>query len=83
MRDRTIRQGILEILERIEPYALPEAQLYLEINGRIRPPVGQAEFDDAINWLCTNKHIAVMEDNIDPQVKKWLITETGKTLLRK
>jgi len=82
-RERTLREAALEILERAEPYALPEGQLHIELNGRVRPRVGQAEFDDAVTYLATRKYIALLEDSLDPELPQWLITDAGKALLRK
>jgi len=82
-RNQTIRRTILEKLERAEPYALPEATLQGEVNANLRPPLAQAEFDDALLWLQGNRFVATLADDLDPDLVKWLITESGKTLLRK
>ena len=81
-RPLTIRKATLEILERADPYALPEDQLLIELNTALRPPVGKAEFYDALLFLNTRKHIITIPDNIDDTLVKWAISETGKTLLR-
>ncbi len=81
-----IRRTILEILEEIEPFALPEPQLKLHLDARMRPPVAAAEMEDAITWLNVRQHIRPLSDHLAPEdstAVKWLITETGKTLLRK
>lgn len=82
-RQQQIRRTILEHLEHAEPYALPEKTLRDGITLVIRPPVARAEFDDAMNYLGPRGYIRPMEDELDPSVTKWLITEAGKTLLRK
>ncbi len=82
-RERTLRQALLDLLERAEPHALPEGQLHIELNGRVRPPAGLAEFDDAVTYLATRRYIALLPDSLDPETPQWLITESGKTLLRK
>ncbi len=82
-RERTLRRAALDLLERAEPYALPERQLQIELNGRVRPPAGQAEFEDMVTYLATRKFIALLQDSLDPERSQWLITETGKALLRK
>ena len=81
-RDQSITRGILAVLERAEPFALPEAQLLIELNGALRPPVGQAEFDERMLFLNTRKHIVTVPDNLDENLVKWTITETGKSVLR-
>jgi len=81
-RPLNIRKNILLILERCEPYAMPERQLKLELDGSIRPPSAVAEFEDAMLFLNIRKHIATVPDPLDEQNVKWTLTETGKTLLR-
>ena len=81
-RTLTIRKATLEILERAEPYALPERQLLVELNTALRPPAAQAEFDDALIFLNIRNHIAIVPDNLDETFVKWVITETGKAVIR-
>jgi hypothetical protein len=81
-RAHTVRKAVLEILEGANPYAMPEKQLHTEIDGAVRPPVGQAEFDETILFLQSRKAIATVPDGLDPENVKWTITEVGKTLLR-
>ena len=81
-RTLNIRKNLLLILERCEPYAMPERQLKLELDGSIRPPAAMAELEDAILYLNIRKHIATVPDPLDEQNVKWTITETGKALLR-
>jgi hypothetical protein len=78
----SLRKNILMILERCEPYALPERQLKLELDGSIRPPAALAEFEDALSFLNIRKHILTVPDPLDEQNVKWTITETGKAMLR-
>jgi len=82
-RQKNIRRTILDKLERAEPYALPEPSLQVETNAQLRPPMAQAEFDDALLYLQSHGFIANMPDDFDQDLNKWLITEAGKTLLRK
>jgi len=77
-----VRRAILEILERAEPYALPERQLKIEINSALRPPVGDAEFDDALCFISRRGLAATVPDPLDEQNVKWTISEPGKALLR-
>ena len=81
-RTISIRKNILFILERAEPYALPETQLKLELDGSIRPPAATAEFEDAMLFLNTHGHAVTVPDPLDEQNVKWTITETGKALIR-
>jgi hypothetical protein len=82
MRSTTIRRAILEILERAQPYALPEQQLIVELNGSIRPPAGKAEFDEEILFLQVRGYIATVPDSLDESLIKWAVTEAGRTTLR-
>ena len=81
-RTLTLRKNILLILERCEPYAMPERQLQLELDGSIRPPAATAEFEEALLFLNIRKHIVTVPDPLDEENVKWTITETGKSLVR-
>jgi hypothetical protein len=83
MRSLIIRRTILDILERCQPFALPESQLAVELSAIIRPPAGKAELDDAILFLQTRRYIATVPDPLDDNLVKWAITEPGMTMLRK
>jgi hypothetical protein len=82
MRSTNIRKAILDILERAQPYALPESQLAIELNGVIRPPAGKAELDDELLFLHVRAYIATVPDPLDDNLVKWAITEAGRTMLR-
>jgi len=82
MRSTNIRRALLHILERAQPYALPESQLILELNGAIRPPAGAAESDEAILFLQSHGYITTIPDPLDDNLVKWAITEAGRTMLR-
>jgi regulator of protease activity HflC (stomatin/prohibitin superfamily) len=82
-RQQTIRRTILEKLELAEPYALPEDALQTGVNASVRPPLGQAEFDDALTFLQSQRFVRTLPDDLDPDLVKFLITESGKTLLLK
>ena len=82
-RQQNIRRAILEKLLRAEPYALPEDSLQVEVDASIRPPMGQAEFDDALTFLQAQRFVRTLPDDLDPDLVKFVITESGKTLLLK
>jgi hypothetical protein len=82
MRPTNIRRAILDILERAQPYALPEQQLTVELNGAVRPPAGKAEIDEEILFLQVRGYITTVPDSLDETLVKWAITEAGKTMLR-
>jgi hypothetical protein len=82
MRSTNVRQAILNILEHCQPFALPESQLVVELNGAVRPPVGRAEFDDEILFLQTRGYITTVPDLLDDRLVKWTITEAGMAMLR-
>lgn len=82
MRATNIRRVILDILERAQPYALPETQLLMEINGAVRPPAGKAELDEQLLFLETRAYITTVPDPLDDNLVKWAITEAGMTMLR-
>ena len=82
MRAINLRKAILDILERAQPYALPESQMKVELNGAVRPPAGDAEFDEEMLFLRTRGYIATVPDPLDDNLVKWAITEAGMTMLR-
>ena len=82
MRPTNIRRTILDNLERVAPLANPEKQLRMEINGRLRPPVGTAEFDEEMLFLQSRGYIARVPDPLDDALVKWTITESGMAVLR-
>ena len=82
MRSTNLRRAILEILERAQPYALPEEQLIVELNGMVRPPSGKAEIDEEILFLQVRGYITTVPDSLDENLVKWAITEAGRTTLR-
>jgi hypothetical protein len=83
MRATNIRRSILDILERCQPFALPESQLTVELNAAIRPPAGNAEFDEEMLFLQTRGFITNVPDPLDDQLVKWAITEAGSAMLRR
>jgi len=82
MRATNIRKAILDILERAQPYALPEPQLSVELNGAVRPPAGKAELDEELLFLQVRAYIATVPDPLDDNLVKWAITEAGRAMLR-
>jgi hypothetical protein len=82
MRSTNLRRAILDILERASPYALPESQLTVELNGTVRPAAGKAELDEEILFLQTRGYIATVPDPLDDNLVKWAVTEAGRTMLR-
>lgn len=82
MRATNIRRAILDILERAQPYALPESQLSVELNGVVRPPAGLAELDDEILFLQARAFITTVPDPLNDLLVKWAITEAGRAMLR-
>ena len=82
MRAINLRRTILEMLDRASPYALPENQLVLELNGAVRPPAPAAEMDEEILFLQSRGYIARVPDPLDDHFVKWAITEAGRAMLR-
>jgi hypothetical protein len=82
MRSTTLRRALLDILERAQPYALPENQLIVELNGVVRPPSSRAEFDEELLFLQTRGYVATVPDPLDDHLVKWAITEAGMAMLR-
>lgn len=73
--------AFLEALEASGGYALPEPTLRTMLDARLRPPVGDAEYDDAKLALKQRDAIAVVEDEFDPELVKLTIKERGRAML--
>jgi hypothetical protein len=82
MRSTNIRRAILDILERAQPYALPEQQLTVELNGVVRPPTARAELDEELLFLQRRGYITTVPDPLYDTLVKWAITEAGMAMLR-
>ncbi len=82
MRFSNITRAILSTLEGGNLYPYPEVQLLDEINGVIRPPVGNAAFDEAMLFLNSRKFIVTVPSALDANLVQWTITESGKAALR-
>jgi hypothetical protein len=82
-RPRTLSRAILDRLRLCKPYALPEEQLATEVNGVVRPPAKAAEFQSALQALNTADapRIILLRDDLDPENRKWIITEAGEAAL--
>jgi len=81
MRFQNITRAILSTLEGGNCYPYPEEQLLLEINGVLRPPVGTAEFEEAMLFLNTRKFIVTVPHTLDQNLIQWTITELGRSAL--
>jgi hypothetical protein len=80
-RQTECRQTALTILDRAAPYALPEESFRLSLNAALRPPCGDAETDETLDWLKSRGLVAQMELGLG--AIGWLITEAGKAELRR
>jgi hypothetical protein len=82
-RTTTLARAILDRLRVCKPYALPEEQLATEVNGVVRPPAKPAEFGAALKALtpADAPRILLLRDDLDPESRKWLITEAGEAAL--
>jgi hypothetical protein len=82
-RSTECRLAILGKLENVTPYALPEDSLLLSLNVHVRPPCGQAEFDEHLVYLKSRGLVAEMEGALGDEKPRWLITEAGMAELRR
>jgi hypothetical protein len=72
---------ILEHLDIVHPYALPEAGLYSELRQMVRPVATEPEWTDAIYHLLQKELIGFQRDRISDE-KKFFIKEAGQVALR-
>ena len=82
-RTTILARAILDRLRICQPYALSEEQLATEVNGLVRPPAKPAEFAAALHSLNTASapRVVLLRDDLDPESRKWLITEAGEAAL--
>ena len=72
---------ILEHLDIVHPYALPEAGLFSELRQMIRPVATDEQWTDAIYHLLQKEMIGFQRDKISDE-KKYFIKEAGQVALR-
>ncbi|EDY16696.1 hypothetical protein CfE428DRAFT_5809 [Chthoniobacter flavus Ellin428] len=82
-RPTILARAILDRLAKARPYALPEEQLFTEVNGVVRPPATEEEFQTSIAALSTGgvPRLRMMADEFDDAARKWVITEAGEAAL--
>ena len=80
-RTHDLNRAILTKLDGANPYTYPEEQLLEELQTLLSPPVGRAEFDEAMLFLQSRKAVATVPDGLDPDLVRWTITSVGKSLL--
>lgn len=81
MRQADVRRHILETLEMAGGYALPEPALRSQVTAMTRPPVGEAEWDEAMGWLQRERAIASVPNELDPEMPQWALAERGRVML--
>lgn len=80
-RTKEISLIVLECLDDSDGYAVPEPTLRTMLDVRMRPPVGDAEFEIAMVSLHAKDAIATVPDEFDQALVKHVIKERGKALL--
>ena len=83
MRVHECRQAILRILEEAAPYALPEEQLLIGLNARVRPPLGISDLVVHLGWLWEQRMIQKLDGKYGDKIARWLVTEAGQAELRR
>jgi hypothetical protein len=86
MNAPSIRIAILEVLQGVKPYALPQPQLLADVNMRVRPALSLGDLVKHLTWLKAHEMIGFIADDLDPDnadARKWLIKEAGLTALQK
>lgn len=81
MRQADLRRTTLEVLEMAGGYALPESSLRGQVNDLSRPPVGDAEWEELMEWLQRNRAISNVPNELDPDVAQWTLAERGRVML--
>jgi hypothetical protein len=76
-----IHRRILRALEAAAPYALPEVTLLDTVNCDLRPALDLAALQTRLSWLTDCALIRVLPEELDPDARKWVLTEAGKATL--
>lgn len=79
---RQIRRTILRVLAESAPYALPEKQLFAEVNDQLRPAIDELTFQKNLSFLKDNQAIGLLADPLDEDARKWHIREAGRAMLQ-
>lgn len=80
-RTKQIRRTALSALDMAAPYALPEETLWSHVSDLVRPPLSDVERKETAEFLTAKDFIRAVRDDMDPELKQWVITEVGKSLL--
>jgi hypothetical protein len=80
-RTKQIRRTALAALEMAAPYALPDQTLWSHVSDLVRPPLSDVERQETEEFLMGRDFIRPVKDEMDPELKQWVITELGKSLL--
>lgn len=84
MRNKEIARTILETLRHAQGFAVPVASLLPQVDGLIRPPVTEDEWEFALAMLSDKSRGAITQIacDFDPTLEQWAITERGRVLLQ-
>jgi len=77
-----VGRAILKVLERAQPYALPEAQLGIELKSVVLRPPGNAKMEKELRLLETRGYIVSIPDPLDARLSKWSMPQAGRTMRR-
>lgn len=80
-RTSQIRKRILETLKPARGFAVPEETIRSYVDALERPPVTDQEWSDAMVFLVAGKTIVAVDNDLDPDILQYAITEKGRTLL--
>ena len=72
---------ILEHLDVVHPYALPEAGLFSELRQMVRPVATEEQWTDAVYHLLQKELIGFKRDVLSDE-KNYFIKEAGQVTLR-
>jgi len=76
-----LKRLILEHLDTVHPYAMPEAGLYTQLRQLVRPVATEEQWTDAIYDLLQKELIGFKRSVISDE-KKLFIKEAGQVALR-
>lgn len=82
MRKRTLLRTILETLGFADTYAIPADALRSQVDGLMRPPTTDEEWQQCIAQLSSgdNPAIVPVADVLDDELVQWARTARGKVI---
>lgn len=80
-RQAYVRRELLTALDQCGSYLLPESALARQVNYATVPRCDQAEFDEALRFLDSNRLVTGVTPALGGE-RKWKLTDAGRAALQ-